>query len=312
MSHTLLGWDCVTVLVLGILATDFSWPWIPSGLPDTSGPARAEVTVTKPIFYVNSLFFHIIETLPGNHIHIWQVTFKNTLTSERCGNNFKSIFFHFRNRYLEHYLCYWLWMPRNPTNYESTLLQVMAWCHQAPNHYLNQWFNTAPFLQNSTYLQSLLSNMKIIELICYFCKHTIYLMRNWSTALVALIMAASSILWKASIKLWGSPSISWRASGILWEHPVSWGASGISWEHPVYHGEHPVSYGSTQYFMGASSTLGEHPVSCGKYLLTYGDHPVYIVGSIQYLMGTSSISWEHPLSYGSTHYLMGASTVLWE
>ena len=29
-------------------------------------------------------------------------------------------------------------MPQDFTDYYSTLVQVMAWCHQAPSHYLNQ------------------------------------------------------------------------------------------------------------------------------------------------------------------------------
>ena len=30
------------------------------------------------------------------------------------------------------------WMPRNHTNVESTLVQVMAWCRQTTSHYLSQ------------------------------------------------------------------------------------------------------------------------------------------------------------------------------
>ena len=30
------------------------------------------------------------------------------------------------------------WMPQNVTIQKSTLVQVMAWCHQAPSHYLSQ------------------------------------------------------------------------------------------------------------------------------------------------------------------------------
>ena len=31
-------------------------------------------------------------------------------------------------------------MPQGLNGEESTLLQVMAWCHQAPSHYLSQWW----------------------------------------------------------------------------------------------------------------------------------------------------------------------------
>ena len=30
------------------------------------------------------------------------------------------------------------WIPQDPINYKTILVQVMAWCHQAPSHYLNQ------------------------------------------------------------------------------------------------------------------------------------------------------------------------------
>ena len=30
------------------------------------------------------------------------------------------------------------WMPQNPNNDRLTLVQVMAWCHQATSHYLNK------------------------------------------------------------------------------------------------------------------------------------------------------------------------------
>ena len=33
---------------------------------------------------------------------------------------------------------YFMWMPQNLTNEKSTLVQVMAWCHQATSHYLSQ------------------------------------------------------------------------------------------------------------------------------------------------------------------------------
>ena len=59
---------------------------------------------------------------------------------ERCGSNYISIFFN---------LFLWMdilgtfciigfrWMPQIPIDDKSTLVQVMAWCHQATSHYLN-------------------------------------------------------------------------------------------------------------------------------------------------------------------------------
>ena len=36
------------------------------------------------------------------------------------------------------------WMPQNLTDDKSTLVQVMAWCRQATNHYLNQCWPRSP------------------------------------------------------------------------------------------------------------------------------------------------------------------------
>ena len=64
----------------------------------------------------------------------------NSLTPGRCGCNFKNIF----------KLISWIdtlsasrktvvrWMPQNSADDKSTLVQVMAWCHQATSHYLSQ------------------------------------------------------------------------------------------------------------------------------------------------------------------------------
>ena len=35
------------------------------------------------------------------------------------------------------------WMSLNLTDEKSTLVQVMAWCHQATSHYLSQWWPRA-------------------------------------------------------------------------------------------------------------------------------------------------------------------------
>ena len=36
------------------------------------------------------------------------------------------------------------WMPQDLTDGKSTLVQVMAWCRQAPSHYLNQCWPRSP------------------------------------------------------------------------------------------------------------------------------------------------------------------------
>ena len=66
----------------------------------------------------------------------------NSIAPGRCSSNFKSMIFNFfiiqasnTGTRCETAL---RWMPLNLTNEESTLVQVMAWCHQASSHYLNR------------------------------------------------------------------------------------------------------------------------------------------------------------------------------
>ena len=65
----------------------------------------------------------------------------NSLPPERCGGNLQNIM---SNLNIQNGgLCTpceiaVTWMPQNLTNKKSTLVQVMAWCHQAWSHCLNQ------------------------------------------------------------------------------------------------------------------------------------------------------------------------------
>ena len=65
------------------------------------------------------------------------------------------------------------WMLQNLTNEKSTLVQVMAWCHQAPSHYQSQccpwsmsvWYQFKHYLNwqlivNSTFQNKLLNWIK--------------------------------------------------------------------------------------------------------------------------------------------------------
>ena len=59
----------------------------------------------------------------------------NSLVCGRPGYEFQNVsligFFRFYENALR-------WMPQDLTDYKSTLVQVMAWCCQAPSHYLSQ------------------------------------------------------------------------------------------------------------------------------------------------------------------------------
>ena len=63
----------------------------------------------------------------------------NSLAPERCGRSdcktqFTSVLITSCETGLRQ-------VPQNPIDNKSTLVQVMAWCHQAPSHYLSQCWN---------------------------------------------------------------------------------------------------------------------------------------------------------------------------
>ena len=78
------------------------------------------------------LITQVINSQVGFEIHIWNYI--------RCGSNFRCILLKpvIQNSSLGTH-CQG-WMPENFTDDKSTLVQVMAWCHQAPSHYLSQYW----------------------------------------------------------------------------------------------------------------------------------------------------------------------------
>ena len=72
----------------------------------------------------------------------------NWLAPGRCGSNFKSVIFkHILRITFIKASCEIAprWIPQNTFDDKSTLVQVMAWCRQAPSHYLSQcWPRSMP------------------------------------------------------------------------------------------------------------------------------------------------------------------------
>ena len=62
------------------------------------------------------------------------------LSPRNCGDNFKSILFKLfiQNSRLGAHSKSARWMPQNLISEKPTPVQVMAWCHQATSHYLDQ------------------------------------------------------------------------------------------------------------------------------------------------------------------------------
>ena len=67
----------------------------------------------------------------------------NTLAPGRCGSNFTMAIFKLISQ-MDILSCSCVidlrWLPHNPIDDKSTLVQVMVWCLQAPNHYLSQYW----------------------------------------------------------------------------------------------------------------------------------------------------------------------------
>ena len=68
-------------------------------------------------------------------------------------------------------------MPQDLTDEKSTLVQVMAWCRQAPSHYLNQCWPRSPTPYDVTRPQWVKMWAQLQHFWCYLCiyglsKHT--------------------------------------------------------------------------------------------------------------------------------------------
>ena len=59
-----------------------------------------------------------------------------------------------------------MWMPQETADEKSSLVQLIAWFHQAPIHYLNQWWLNSVVPYAVTRLQWV--NFTILQLICHF------------------------------------------------------------------------------------------------------------------------------------------------
>ena len=128
----------------------------------------------------------------------------NSLAPERCGGNFQKIIFKLFTIQITHNsslgthidIALW-WVPQNLTKEKSILVQVMAWCLQAPSHYLNrcwprsvspcgitgpQWVNTLRPEQNGQHFADDISKSFLLsENNCICCKFhwSVFLWSNW-------------------------------------------------------------------------------------------------------------------------------------
>ena len=116
-----------------------------------------------------------------------------------------------------HYEIALCWMPQNLTIEKSTLLQVMAWCHQAPSHYLIQCWSKFMLQYGITRPQWLNQSRKNIERdnIALSGNNTIKLRQD---CLLHLIRKSSSqwLLNKMTINgLCNKPNILWQKKNCI-------------------------------------------------------------------------------------------------
>ena len=107
--------------------------------------------LTAPSHYLSQYWHICMSPLGYNELILkWQTFWKspwgvNSLSLGRCDRNFECIISNSTitlnghdgnwDAYNEIAL---RWIPQNPSNEKSTLIQVMAWHHQATSHYLRQ------------------------------------------------------------------------------------------------------------------------------------------------------------------------------
>ena len=131
-----LGIHCY-IRIHNVCHKQISMAWLSNYIPqDTVGCNLLSHAIDICLLHTNSQICRWNLHLPHD-----QDIIVNSLTPKRCGSNSKSIIFKLiiQNRSLGIWCEITLrWMPQNLTNQKSTSVQVMAWCHQATNHYLNQ------------------------------------------------------------------------------------------------------------------------------------------------------------------------------
>ena len=116
-------------------------------------PGHWAVGYDKPTLFWNEwVYIHVIyDWLTGQAQQHWNHFFQiisnhyyfKSLIYVRCGGNVNSIIFKLNtwNSSLDtHHEIALRWMQQNLTKGMSMLVQEMAWCHQAPSHYLCQFW----------------------------------------------------------------------------------------------------------------------------------------------------------------------------
>ena len=120
------------------ISCEIALRWMPQDLTDDKS------TLVKVMAWCRQATSHYLSqcwprSLSPNGVTRPQLV--NSLVPGRCRNNVKNIIFKLlmQNSTLgtqcEIAL---MWMPQNLTNWKSTFVQVMDWCHQATSHYLSQ------------------------------------------------------------------------------------------------------------------------------------------------------------------------------
>ena len=110
----------------------------------------------------------------------------NSLDSGRCGCNFKIVIFPctLRNEFWSIFReIASRYMSQNPIDDKSTLVQMMAWCLQAPSHYLSQCWPRS-LLTHSVirpqWIKPLCAELLSANIKIYFCTQSFLRIENWS------------------------------------------------------------------------------------------------------------------------------------
>ena len=114
------------------------------------------------------------------------------------------------------------WMPWDLTDDKSTLVQVMAWCHQATSHYLSQCWPSSMSPHGVTRPQwhKLKSHeISFIHNICYSCPMVLDFVQSMAVILpIKMIGYLGNKLWVNEILIIFC-SLRWVSNGLSILHP---------------------------------------------------------------------------------------------
>ena len=109
-------------------------------------PCTPKIIMCFDLTWLNRIHWRLMTHICVNDLDL------NSLAPGRCGSTLVGVIYEHMSRIKSPWTLFvftiaLMWMPQNTFDSKSTLVQVMAWCHQLMSHYLNQCWpgSVSPF-----------------------------------------------------------------------------------------------------------------------------------------------------------------------